>query len=46
MNEMLNYYEQEVGKNLCMCEQQPTLPKDDKTSNPITTNLQIVERKT
>jgi hypothetical protein len=20
MNEMLNYYEQEVGKNLCMCE--------------------------
>ncbi len=43
---MLNYYEQDVGKNLCMCEQQPTRPKDDITSNPITTNLQTFERKT
>jgi hypothetical protein len=38
LNEMLNYYEQEVAKNLRLCEQQPVPPpEDDATSNPTTT---------
>jgi hypothetical protein len=38
LNEMLDYYEQEVGKSLRLCEQQPVPPpEDDATSNPTTT---------
>jgi hypothetical protein len=38
LNEMLDYYEQEVGKSLRLCEQQPVPPpEDDATRNPTTT---------
>ncbi|CAM6008176.1 unnamed protein product [Sphagnum balticum] len=38
LNEMLDHYEQEVGKSLRLCEQQPVPPpEDDATSNPTTT---------
>jgi hypothetical protein len=38
LNEMLDYYEQEVGKSLRLCEQQPVPPpEDDATSEPTTT---------
>jgi len=38
LNEMLHHYEQEVGKSLRLCEQQPVPPpEDDATNNPTTT---------
>jgi hypothetical protein len=38
LTEMLDYYEQEVGKSLRLCEQQPVPPpEDDATSEPTTT---------
>ncbi|CAM6043616.1 unnamed protein product [Sphagnum compactum] len=40
LNEMLDHYEQEVGKSLRLCEQPVPPPEDDATSNSTTTTTE------